>query len=77
MSTALAAIGLLALFAAVLLGVVAVVQRVRGRRAKPMARATAGLAAGGLVLLIIGGVVASASPTTTTADPPGRSARFR
>ncbi len=70
MGTALAVIGFIALLAAVPVGVVAVVQRVRSRRAKPAARTTAGLAAGGLVLLIIGVSIASASPqTTTTADP--------
>ena len=70
MGTALAVIGFIALLAAVPVGVVAVVQRVRSRRAKPAARTTAGLAAGGLVLLIIGASLAAASPQpTTTADP--------
>ncbi len=71
MGVALRVIGVLALLAALPVGVIAVFQRLRGRRAKPVARATAGLAAGGVVLLIIGLVVAPARPqTTTTADPP-------
>ncbi len=70
MGTALVVIGFIALLAAVPVGIVAVVQRVRSHRAKPTARTTAGLAAGGLVLLIIGASITSASPqTTTTADP--------
>jgi len=68
--TALTVIGFIAVLAAVPVGIVAVAQRVRSHRAKPTARTTAGLAAGGLVLLIIGASIASASPqTTTTADP--------
>ncbi len=68
--TALGVIGVLAVLAAVPVGVVAVIKRVRSHRAKPMARATAGLAAGGLVLLIIGASIAAAGPqATTTADP--------
>ncbi len=71
MGVALIGIGALALLAAVPAGLVALVRRLRRQRAKPVARATAGLAAGGLVLMIIGAVVAPASPpTTTTADPP-------
>jgi len=71
MGVALIGVGVLAVLAAVPAGLVALVRRLRGRRTKPVARATAGLAAGGLVLVIIGAVAAPASPpTTTTADPP-------
>jgi len=74
MGVALVVIGVLALVAAVPVGIVALTRRMMHRPAKRTARAAGGLTAGGLALSMIGAAVSATPAATTTADPPTQAA---